>query len=852
MADGDFTFRSEPFHVTPVSPQTVPRRRVFLYSHDTFGLGHLRRNLAIAEHLLSPEGGCEVWLLSGSPVIRSWDLPAGLRVQPLPPVVKVGAERYAAFSGNNPFGLVKGYREALILNAVMRERPDVILVDHAPAGMKNELLPMLAAVRQEMPGTRVMLGLRDIIDSPDVVRRLWQDEEIYELLEHAYDDILVYGSRTLFNVADAYQLPPQVASKLRYVGYVGRPPAVAANAAWPGMAAAAGLRVLVTAGGGGDGFGMMAAYLEALASLPVHAMASLLVPGPLMPPAQAQALAKVAAARPDVCILPFTTDLVKLVAQAELVVAMGGYNTTAEILAARKRAIIVPRAAPRAEQLLRARMLEKLGVILVAEDGPDLAPRLASLLPQVLTGGKLLAPFWDAIDLDGARRTAEAVVESAPAPVPVRGPATDGRRVAYIMKRYPRLSETFILNEICAMEQLGEQLEIFSLLPPEPPPHHPMVARVRASLTHLPQALPARLAALARGHGAAAVAAPVGYARAFTHALRMSLGSKAPLSVWRQFLRAGFFATAARARGITHIHAHFANAPSAVAHLTSLMTGLPFSFTTHAKDLYLTPPHLIAGRVRAASFVTTCTRYNLDHLRGMLPDEQHGKLNLVYHGIDLTRFRYRAPRYAFTTDGTLPTILCVARLVPKKGLDDLVAACGELAARGMKFRCRIVGGGPLRDQLAADIAARGLDDVVSLEGAMAHDRVVEMFAAADLFALAPRIAEDGDRDGIPNVIAEAMASGVPVVSTSVSGIPEMVEHERTGLLVAPNDPAALADAMARILTDPGLGRRCAATARARLEKCFDCWQNTRALRGLVGALVCEAVEPASLALAAAV
>ena len=175
MADGDITFRSEPFRVGPALSASMPRRRVFLYSHDTFGLGHLRRNLAIADALLVPRQSCDVLLLSGSPVIRSWALPDGLRVQPLPPVVKTGADRYAARGGSNPFGLVKGYREALILNAVMRERPDVIVVDHAPAGMKHELLPTLAAVRQEMPHTRVVLGLRDIIDSPDVVRRLWQD-----------------------------------------------------------------------------------------------------------------------------------------------------------------------------------------------------------------------------------------------------------------------------------------------------------------------------------------------------------------------------------------------------------------------------------------------------------------------------------------------------------------------------------------------------------------------------------------------------------------------------------------------------------------------------------------------------
>ncbi len=854
MPDGSFEFSSEPFRAGPAGPRAAARSRVFLYSHDTFGLGHLRRNLAIAEQLLASDDGCEVWLLSGSPVIRRWDLPAGLWVQPLPPVVKVGAERYVARGGVHPFGLVKGYREALILNAVMRERPDVIVIDHAPAGMKNELLPMLAAVRQEMPDTRVVLGLRDIIDAPEVVCRLWQEEETYELLEHAYDQIMVYGSRDLFDLAASYRLPSTVAAKLRYVGYVGRPAAARVDAPWPGLEAAPGKRVLVTAGGGGDGYGMMLAYLNALASLPVHATASLLVPGPLMPHEQVEALRHLAAARPDVGLLPFTTDLVHSVARADLVVGMGGYNTVSEILAANKPAIIVPRAAPRVEQLLRARLLERLGLVRVAEEGADLAARLAAMLPVVLAEPAPPARRAGVIDLDGARRAAAAIadlaatrspapVPAAPAPVQAAPTPAHGRRVAYVMKRYPRLSETFILNEICAMEELGERLEIYSLLPPEPPPHHPMVSRVAAPVHHLPLTLGRKLAVLARAHAASLAAAPLRYAGAVGRAALWSVQSPNPLSVWKQFLRAGFLATLCRERGITHIHAHFANAPAAVARFASVMSGRPFSFTTHAKDLYLTPAKVIRKRVNAAAFVVTCTHHNVEYLRQVLPAESHRKVNLIYHGIDLSRFRYRVPRYSFLALGAEAQILCVARLVAKKGLDDLIAACAILAAQGQRFRCRIVGAGPLRETLAADIAARGLDGVVTLEGAMTHDNLIGLFAQADLFALAPRITDDGDRDGIPNVIVEAMATGVPVVSTAVSGVPELVEHERTGLLVPPNDPAALAAAMARLLIEPMLGQRLAAAARSRLDGCFDCWQNTRALRGLVGSLVCEAVTP---------
>lgn len=405
--------------------------------------------------------------------------------------------------------------------------------------------------------------------------------------------------------------------------------------------------------------------------------------------------------------------------------------------------------------------------------------------------------------------------------------------LAYVVKRYPRLTETFILNEIRAMERLGYELHIFTLLPPEPPPHHPMVEEVQASVSYLPVALPAKVAALVRSHAAAFVANPVGYARAFCHALHLMAVAPTPLSTIRQFLRAGFFAGIARRLGITHLHAHFANAPAAVAHCLSMMTGLPFSFTAHAKDLYLTHPQIVRQRAGAATFVATCTGYNADFLRDVVATASQSKINLIYHGIDLSLFRYRPPAYRFLEQGTEPLILCVGRLVPKKGLDDLIAACQALAMRGLRFRCEIIGSGPLRDELAADIAARGLTERVMLCGSMTHANLIERFAQADMFVLAPRITENGDRDGIPNVIVEAMATGVPVVSTAVSGIPEMVVDNETGLLVPSRDPAGLADAMLRLLTDPELGRRLAGNARARLDHSFDCWQTTQQLAGLI-------------------
>lgn len=396
--------------------------KVFLYSHDTFGLGHLRRNLAIAQRLLDCAGRFSVHLLTGSPVIDQWRIPRGLHVQPLPPVVKIGAERYRSREKGQCFGLVKGYREALILKLVLHHQPDVFLVDHAPAGMNGELLATLALIRREMPQTRVMLGLRDILDSPATVREIWRDQDIYTLLEQVYDDILVYGSRALFDVVEGYGISDRVAARVRYCGHV-----VSATAARPSAGAAAGADrpcwdsaraagrdvVLVTAGGGDDGFFMMDAYLHALRQMSEGRRHSVIVTGPLMSREENAALRAAAAGRADVELVDYTTDLAPSLRAADLVVAMAGYNTCAEIIAARKRAILVPRAAPRAEQLMRARLLTRLRAVRTIEPGPQLIPALAAMVPAALAAEAPSQSVWAALDLNGAERVTEYLLSRA-------------------------------------------------------------------------------------------------------------------------------------------------------------------------------------------------------------------------------------------------------------------------------------------------------------------------------------------------------------------------------------------------------------------------------------------------------
>lgn len=419
--------------------------------------------------------------------------------------------------------------------------------------------------------------------------------------------------------------------------------------------------------------------------------------------------------------------------------------------------------------------------------------------------------------------------------------ATGTPRIGYILKRYPRLSETFILNEIAVMESLGSQLVLFSLLQPEPPPHHPMVKKVQSPLYHLPAALCAKTKALTKAHGACVLRAPRRYAHALVRAAHSSLQSKNPLGVWKQFVRAGFIADKCQREGVTLLHAHFANAPAAVAWFASAMSGIPYSFTTHAKDLYLTSKRVMRRRIHGAQFVVTCTRYNVDYLRSIVPPSEHHKLRLVYHGIDVKRLATE-PVCVLRQGGRAPVILSVGRLVPKKGLGDLIAACQILYDEGIRFRCVIVGEGPLRQTLEAEIGKRGLAEVATLKGAMTHADLIAFYREADIFALSPCIVANGDRDGIPNVIAEAMAIGVPVVSTAVSGIPELVQNGVTGLLVPSESPPELAAALRRLLGNPDYGMRLACNARERIEKRFDCRETTKALRELMHGCSCALHE----------
>jgi glycosyltransferase involved in cell wall biosynthesis len=414
-----------------------------------------------------------------------------------------------------------------------------------------------------------------------------------------------------------------------------------------------------------------------------------------------------------------------------------------------------------------------------------------------------------------------------------------GGAVAYVLKGFPRRSETFIASEIHRVEQLGVEARLFVLKPADEPDRHTVVDRMRAVPSYLPattslsasHALPwlaRNVGPFLPALGAVARRRPVGLARAVGMAAAQAWRSRrrvlaAPRKIYlKEFLLA--VALAQRVLGdtaIVRLHAHFAHGSTTVAWLASTVTGVPFSFTGHAKDLYnveLNPAGLLARKTAAATFVVTCTEANGRHLRALGTTTP---IHVIHHGLssdfaDLTAVPLEH------RDGPTLRILGVGRLVPKKGFDTFVEACALLRARGLPFEAVIAGErGDHEPVVRGLVAAHRLDGRLTLAGPLTPRQLFAEYRRASVFSLACRVHDDGDRDGIPNVLVEAMACATPVVTTAVSGIPELVRDGSNGILVPPDDPAALADAWTRLWEDRALAGRLAEAGRRTVIDDFD-------------------------------
>ena len=388
-------------------------------------------------------------------------------------------------------------------------------------------------------------------------------------------------------------------------------------------------------------------------------------------------------------------------------------------------------------------------------------------------------------------------------------------RIAIVVKGYPRLSETFIAQEILGLQQAGLKLLLVSLRHPTDKYRHPIHERITAPVVYLPEYLyqdPLRvLRGLWRGWRRP------GWGRALAVWLRDLWRDPTP-NRGRRFGQALVLA-AELPDDTAWLYAHFLHTPASVARYAALLCDLPWSVSAHAKDIWTSPDWEKREKLADCQWLVTCTASGADHLRALAPDP--ARVDLVYHGLDFGRFAAfdRPPNRRDGGDPADPVrILSVGRLVAKKGTDDLLTALGHL--RDWHWRLAHVGGGPLAADLRAQAQTLGIADRIDWLGAQPQDVVLAQYRAADLFVLASRIAEDGDRDGLPNVLMEAQSQALPCLSTAVSAIPELIVAEETGLLVPPSDPGALAAALTRLITDPDLRQRLGQAGCARVRRDF--------------------------------
>lgn len=387
-------------------------KRVMVYSHDTYGLGNIRRMLAICEHLVETMEDVSVLLVSGSPMVQSFRIGHRIDYVKLPAIRRVARECYSARSLSLEIDQLITLRANMISSAVRDFEPDLILVDKKPLGVNDELAPALEYVRKNLPLCRRALVLRDILDAPERTRAQWRDDRCDELIRRYYNVVFVLGSEEVFDVCREYGFAADVRQKVRYCGYVARKAGRRAPAAVRSSLGIDGSRmVLVTPGGGEDGYALVDAYLAALPQLPTDgSITSVIVTGSDMPPAQKADIEARSAGLPDVRVLEFVDDMMSYMAAADLVVSMCGYNTFCEIASARRRAVIVPRAKPVLEQSIRTERFAARGLV-TAIDPDRLSPAAlaAAVIGELRRGNRAQPRFDTEVDMNALPALAATV-----------------------------------------------------------------------------------------------------------------------------------------------------------------------------------------------------------------------------------------------------------------------------------------------------------------------------------------------------------------------------------------------------------------------------------------------------------
>lgn len=393
-------------------------------------------------------------------------------------------------------------------------------------------------------------------------------------------------------------------------------------------------------------------------------------------------------------------------------------------------------------------------------------------------------------------------------------------KIAYILKMYPRFSETFIVNEILELERQGMDVRIYSLRKPDDGRFHASLARVKARVIYAPEYPEMEPERVRAALDDLSKARPKPYLNLWAEVR----AHDEPYAM-KRFLQANVIAAHLLRHPVDTMHAHFASSAARAANYVHRLIDLPYSITAHAKDIFHqeVKADSLREKIRAARFVVTVSDFNLAYLQALMGDTP-SDIRRLYNGIDLTRFR---PDPAVIREPN--RILGVGRLVEKKGFDHLIHACSILKTRGLDFRCEIIGKGALWEPLEALIHSLDVADKVKLAGPQPQDGVLEAYKRSAIFALPCVIGSDGNRDGLPTVLLEAMATGLPAVSTNLTGVPEIIDHGENGLLVEPGDPVALADALALLLQDRSLRSKMGLAARRKVERKFDVRRNVATL-----------------------
>ncbi len=787
--------------------------RILMYSHDTFGLGHLRRSRAIAHALVERFKGVTVLIISGSQIAGAFDFRARVDFVKIPSVIKLYNGDYTSIGDHIDLEDTLEMRRSVIESTAEAFDPHIFIVDKEPLGLRGEVEPTLRMLKEK--GTTLVLGLRDVMDSPELLEQEWEKKNVLNNMTELYDHIWVYGPKSFYQPLQKLKLPDGLEEKISYTGFLKREVPTDEHHVSHTLP---DKYILVTAGGGGDGEEVMGKVLAAREHDKKLVFPLVMVLGPFMKGEIQEEIHQRAEKLKNITVIDFDNELETIVKKSSAVIGMCGYNTFCEVISFDRPALFMPRTHPREEQLIRAERASELDWVnkFSAEEtrDPDFMVNVLRDLPNKSSPSSSSTP----IDLGGLEKICDFVEKIV---VPESAFTSTGtvpkKRIAVVLKGYPRLSETFIAQEILALEKAGIDLQIVSLRHPTDTKRHPVHHEIKAKVNYLPEYLyqePMRIVKswLKARH-------MVGYREARKTWVGDFFRDPTPNRVrrWGQAM----VLAAELDHDFTWLYGHFIHTPGSVTRYAAIIRKLPWSYSAHAKDIWTSPDWELSEKLNSAQWTVTCTAGGANHLRALASSAD--KVHLLYHGLDLTRF---------VLDGKKPSkrdgkkaaepvkLITVGRAVEKKGLDTLLDALEKLPA-DLNWHWTHIGGGPLLDALKAQGKDLGIDAKLDFLGSQSQQKVLETYRESDIFVLPCRIAADGDRDGLPNVIVEAQSQQLAVISTPISGIPELIDDGKNGLLVEPNQPELLAKAIEKLARDPKLRADFGQKGRARVEAGFD-------------------------------